>query len=172
MTFVPTHRKAGIFNMDDAKRVLFLTRDILTRKNVTFYLLFGTCLGAVREHGLIPWDYDIDIGIYDDRFYEIRDEFVKAGYTLKTRGKDVFKYMPMIKDGVLVDIHPYKQEEEKMVTYIKDTRSWLSYPAVFKNLEQIEMYGTQWNVPSPVEDYLEWTYGDWRTPSELSATER
>ena len=37
----------------------------------------------------------------------------------------------------------------------------------FENLSAIEFYDMEYNIPSPVEDYLEYRYGsDWRTPKE------
>ena len=46
--------------MDLYKRV----DEALTRNGITFFAAYGTCLGAIRDKGIIPWDDDIDIAVF------------------------------------------------------------------------------------------------------------
>ena len=45
--------------------VLTRVKVLLEQNNLSYFLDTGTLLGAVRDKRFIPWDGDIDIGIYE-----------------------------------------------------------------------------------------------------------
>ncbi len=54
-------------NIEKLKKIelnmLLVFLKICQKYNLTYYLIGGTCLGAVRHQGFIPWDDDIDVGM-------------------------------------------------------------------------------------------------------------
>ena len=47
---------------------------IFDKNNIYYQLAFGSVLGAIRDNGQIPWDYDVDLNV---PFYE-REKLLKA----------------------------------------------------------------------------------------------
>lgn len=50
--------------------------EIAEKYNIKYYLAFGTCLGAVRHKGFIPWDINIDILMTLSEFRKF-DKFIR-----------------------------------------------------------------------------------------------
>ena len=66
--------------LDEIKRVCHLL-------NIPFWADWGTMLGAVRHHGFIPWDDDMDICMMRKdymRFLEEAPELLDKWYELKS----------------------------------------------------------------------------------------
>lgn len=64
--------------MNDIQKVVLNiykeTKKILDKNDITYFAVGGTCIGAVRHNGFIPWDDDIDIAIP----IEVIDEFLEV----------------------------------------------------------------------------------------------
>ena len=58
---------------------------ICKQENITYWIDYGTFLGAVRHKGFIPWDDDIDIGIME---YDL-DKLFKA-FELNNKNADIY----------------------------------------------------------------------------------
>lgn len=52
---------------------LEMLSEICSKHHITFYLLAGSTLGAVRHGGFIPWDDDIDVGLKREEWYQLRE---------------------------------------------------------------------------------------------------
>lgn len=55
-----------------AVEALVELKQICDRHNIRFFLLAGSCLGAVRHKGMIPWDDDIDVGFLHDDWVKLK----------------------------------------------------------------------------------------------------
>ena len=64
-------------NRDDAIRLLKIVTETLDEHNVKYYLDFGTLIGAIRDKGLIPWDDDIDITLFNEEDYKLIPNILK-----------------------------------------------------------------------------------------------
>lgn len=94
--------------------ILSFVDDFCKQNNINYWLSSGTCLGAVRHHGFIPWDDDVDIEMMREDY----DKFVKLfketdQFALQTYKNDKFYYTPFAKvrekDSVIYDsLYKYK----------------------------------------------------------------
>ena len=99
-----------------ADYILRRVKAICDENGISFALCGGTLLGAVRHHGFIPWDDDVDIDILRDdftllkehvntdeeleirRYYRYMEKGTKPGYLWKVKLKE--------SDQFFIDVFP------------------------------------------------------------------
>lgn len=116
---------------------------ICTLHRLQYYLVGGTCLGAVRHQGFIPWDDDIDVAMPRkdyDRFIALQDQ-MKSPYFIQTYKSDpnyIYNYAKIrdssttfienyfachqINHGVWIDVFPLDGISERDEAYAKFRR--------------------------------------------------
>ena len=121
---------------------------VCSAADIKWYASGGTCLGAVRHKGFIPWDDDIDIDMprcYNDTFIEKCKELLPDNVILRTRDTDPYYFEEFIKmcykddekgySDIDLDIFLYDETnpKRKIFRYLQNTaKIWLYYIKEYK----------------------------------------
>ena len=68
--------------------ILSFFADFCERQNIRYTMIGGTMLGAVRHHGFIPWDDDVDVMVRLEDAEKLEQFFRSDDFFLQTPGTD------------------------------------------------------------------------------------
>ena len=166
-----TYSGSSPINLSIAKEMLKEAKQIMDRLGVVFFLRQGTCLGAVRDHDLIAWDDDLDLGsviglngLTVSAIDPVVAAFRGAGYFVKVDHNDHYISAAMVKSSIRMDWSCFRMIDGDIFHY-----PGIRLPMrLFAEMKEIEFIGEKFLVPNPPEEYLEIKYGpSWMTPKRL-----
>lgn len=127
--------------------ILIKLDEICQKNGLRYYLAFGTCLGALRHKGFIPWDDDIDVLMpYEDakKLIKLQNEFGDKFFVQSKETDSDYRSIAMrvrdeettciegdevdlkIHKGIYIDIYPfYECSTNNLVRTIDILRSHL-----------------------------------------------
>ena len=155
-------------NKNHYTKDLLDTKRILDEEKVTFWLIFGTLLGAIRENDFLEWDDNINIAIYEEdllpKYNILKDRFISNNFIVrqipKPKGTKINLYRHNHKiyiEGIFLD-PSYCDNEYRLSNKFRHPKKY------FETYEEISFIGETFRVPSPSKKYLKFLYKDWKTP--------
>ena len=151
---------------EDARHLLQTTKRLFDACGIRFYLIFGTLLGAVRDHGLIKGDEDVDVYIDSEELLRRNLPFLYENGLKVCRIKDHYYYSFHTENKSYIDVY-IKGELPKSIWRIWCCRiNFAVIPKWYINkYDEITFLGEKCLCPHKPERVLRYWYGKtWKTP--------
>jgi hypothetical protein len=166
--------------IDQIYKLLYITDKLFTENGIEYWMDGGTFLGAVRHKGLIPWDDDGDLQVWEDderRIRGLRPQFAARNIVLKHTWfgyKLYFRNAERIEGHQwlypALDLFPVRIEKDKLVYSYPKARRMFSgcyhdletiYPLKRYEFGPIQLLGAS---VKDIVPYFDRCYGsDWNT---------
>ncbi|MBC8552446.1 MAG: hypothetical protein H8D23_22690 [Candidatus Brocadiales bacterium] len=153
---------AEIDNGEAIASDLIACKKVLDQANVSWVIMGGVVLGYGRGVGILPWDTDLDIGI----FTEVDD--VKWQFIVQNLQLQGFRNV-MVQQ---VDFtYCYRESELNLWTFHKNGNHYEAFPSTTPGLkfmekaiwydepQVVEFIGDEYSMPNHITDYLDCRYG-------------
>ena len=161
---------------------LVIIKNTLDEIGVINYLSSGTLLGAVRDNDFIPWDWDVQMYLVMENAYPLRQKITKS---LVDKGFIIHKFIDSedalkwavskradlaqaVREGAYFELTAWYVQGKWRYRKKKSMRvpSYLFEGEYYINFKEVK-----YRTLNPPEKYLEFCYGDWKTPIRSSNKE-
>jgi phosphorylcholine metabolism protein LicD len=149
---------------------LIILKNSLTELNIKYFLAAGTLLGAIREKNFIRWDWDVQLYLLVENAYPLKEKIsellVHKGFEINNHheSKNFLKW-DINRKNVKYELTGWNLEGKWRHRRGKK----MMLPAyLFDGEYIINFKGNNYPTLNPPEDYLEFCYGDWKTPIRTS----
>lgn len=173
-------------HLAEEKAALQAIVELLQQHNILFWADCGTCLGAYRYGGVIPWDCDLDIAVLQPDFDRIKhalsslpqDRYVVQDWSSRILPKTLLKvYVRSTQE--YIDIYHFQIERDSLQFILSHAdnilmpESWKVRESRFTAptpidwvfpLKYADFDGIQLPVPNDSERYLKQRYGEDLSP--------
>ncbi len=159
--------------LSDRKKIFFKIINILEKQKIFFFIQGGLLLGARREKNFIRWDWDVEISVFASDLLKKIDYIIKIlqekNFVIKKINRTTFTpkiefIMPGHK-ATSFSIIGWKYNFFKKAY----TRRKLNIPSKFmKKKTKINFLKKKFYCPNPIDEYLEYQYGNWKKPIRSS----
>lgn len=162
--FKPQIVYLGIKQID--KQIAFenlkVVSEIMNKSGLNWGPVFGTLLGIIRDNDFITWDEDIDLYVLN----EDKEKFLPLLFDFKNAGFEVIRnwrcgLISIKRNGEYIDFYFVKKLEGNIMCSTGDAFYFDKY---FKDTIVWDFKGIKFNIPREYEEFLEFQYGDWKTP--------
>lgn len=173
------------------KRALRDISALFNEANIPWWLDCGSCLGAFRYGGAIPWDADIDMAVLLDDFDNVRcalnrldpEKYLVQDWSTRERPNSFIKVY-IRESGTMIDIYHFKiVPETRQLHYVFSLETHMFFPEWFKirerrykapvafetvfPLKKTLFDGIEVFIPNDTRKYLQRCYGENLDPAKV-----
>ena len=149
--------------------------NMLNDLSINFFIDSGLLLGIYRDGDIIKWDWDIEISLLENEFTNNLDKIIEKtkekGFLIHKIDKKLLKLE--IYRGLPYEIFSFTfkawKHDKKSGYFLR--REFEIPEKYFLNGKKIMFMNFELNCPGPIEDYLTFMYGDWKTPKRSNNME-
>jgi hypothetical protein len=185
-----TRRPGDENHLAGEKEALRDIAKILTEAGILWWVDCGTCLGAYRYGGMIPWDFDVDIAVLEPDFENVYtllrrlpEKYVVIDISSRDRPMSLLKVYLRDDPQYEVDIYHFRiHPEDRTLAFILSQEnhffmleSWRERERPFKApvrfedvfpLKRADFDGIEVFVPNHTDKYLARVYGEDLSPAK------